>query len=199
MLQSSLFRLHKSLQRASSRFIDIVEKALPFDCYELTCSTEEERVKSERRDNFINIVFNVLKLPGSLADENTSTNALMPEPQVENAIIEQSVSTTAQTPLPTNPPIKPILLPLDNEQEEESIVRPVEPVSLPPPPPPLTIMQQWPTKTDLSSNSNPDSQNDQSSYKQTEDTLIPLKSGSSLNANWFGMVAVCVVVGMIVI
>ena len=196
MLQSSLFRLHKSLQRASSRFIDIVEKALPFDCYELTCSAEEERVKSERRDNFINIIFNVLKLPGSLADENTSTNALMPEPQVENAIIEQSVSTTAQTPLPT----KPILLPLDNEQEEEPIVQQVEPVSLssPPPPPPLTIMQQWPTKTDLSSKSNSDSQNEQSSYKQIEDTLIPLKSGSSLSANWFVMVAVCIVVGMIV-
>ena len=177
-----------------------MEKALPFDCYELTCSTEEERVKSERRDNFINIVFNVLKLPGSLADENTSTNALMPEPQVENTIVEQSVSTTIQTPLPTNPPIKSIVLPLDNEQEDEPIVRPVEPVSLPPPPPPLTIMQQWPTKTDLSSNSNSDSQNDQSSNKQIEDTLIPLKSGSSLNANanWFDMVAVCIVVGMIV-
>ena len=175
-----------------------MEKALPFDCYELTCSAEEERVKSERRDNFINIVFNVLKLPGSLADENTSTNALMPEPQAD--IVEQSVSTTAQAPLPTNPPIKPILLPLDNEQEEEPIVRPVEPVSISstPPPPPLTIMQQWPTKTDLSSNSNSDSQNDQSSYKQSEDTLIPLKSGSSLSANWFVMVAVCIVVGMIV-
>lgn len=173
-----------------------MEKALPFDCYELTCSAEEERVKSERRDNFINIVFNVLKLPGNLVDENTSTNALMPEPQAD--IVEQSVSTTAQALLPTKPPSKPILLPLDNEQEEEPIVRPVEPVSLPPPPPPLTIMQQWPTKTDLSSQSNSDSQNDQLSNKQTEDTLIPLKSGSSLSANWFVMVAVCIVVGMIV-
>jgi len=184
----------------ANRFIDIVEKALPFDCYELTCSKEEEKVKSERRDNFINIIFNVLKLPGSLADENTSTNALTPEPQVENAIIEQSVST-AQAQLPTNPPIKPILLSLDNEQEEEEpIVQQVEPVSLSsPPPPPLTIMQQWPTKTDLSSNSNSDSQNDQSSNKQTEDTLIPLKSGSLLSANWFGIVAVCVVGSMIVI
>ena len=159
------------------------------------------RRKSEVRKTrqLINIVFNVLKIPGSLADD-ASTNALIPEPQAENTIVEQSVSTTVQAPLPTNPPIKPIILPLDNEQEDKPIVQPVEPVSLSsPPPPPLTIMQQWPTKTDLSSNSNSYSQNDLSSNKKTEDTLIPLKSGSSLSANWFGMVAVCIVGGMIVI
>lgn len=93
-----------------NRFIDIVDKALPFGCVESSCLAEEERVRNERRDNFQNLIFNVLDLPFLVESTPFPTppptsKPTQQQPAPNNALPPASVDPpTLNWPPPINPP-----------------------------------------------------------------------------------------------
>jgi len=117
-----------------NRFIDVVGKALPFGCGEESCLAAEERVTQERRDNFINLVFNVFDLPNLIGvtpfpsppptnQPTTSPPTLLPtrlitvpptkRPSRSPTKFPTPKPTAQQTPPPTS---KPIIGPLCSGQ-----------------------------------------------------------------------------------
>ena len=62
----------------ANRFIDVVGMALPFGCLESTCLRVEDKVKQERRDNFVDIVFNIFNLPLIVKTSHSLPPSLMP-------------------------------------------------------------------------------------------------------------------------
>ena len=91
-----------------NRFIDVVGMALPFGCLESTCLSVEDKVKQERRDNFVDIVFNIFNLPLIVKTSHSLPPSLMPTlPQSlqlsttpTQQPMSQSVSTTPNPSLP---------------------------------------------------------------------------------------------------
>jgi len=92
----------------TNRFIDVVGMALPFGCLESTCLRVEDKVKQERRDNFVDIVFNIFNLPLIVKTSPSLPPSLMPTlPQSlqlsttpTQQPMSQSVSTTPNPSLP---------------------------------------------------------------------------------------------------
>lgn len=89
----------------SNRFIDIAGMALSSDCIESACLVVEERVKQERRDNFFDIVFNVLKIP-LLLDTTPSmspSDSLPTLHPISNPISPHPTVISPKSPSPTAP------------------------------------------------------------------------------------------------
>lgn len=92
----------------TNRFIDVVGMALPFGCLESTCFRVEDKVKQERRDNFVDIVLNIFNLPLIVKTSPSLPPSLMPTlPQSlqlsttpTQQPMSQSVSTTPNPSLP---------------------------------------------------------------------------------------------------
>ena len=92
----------------TNRFIDVVGMALPFGCLESTCFRVEDKVKQERRDNFVDIVLNIFNLPLIVKTPPSLPPSLMPTlPQSlqlsttpTQQPMSQSVSTTPNPSLP---------------------------------------------------------------------------------------------------
>lgn len=117
-----------------NRFIDVVGDALPFDCMEASCMAAEEQLKQERRDNFINLVFNVLDLPFLYATTPFPT----PPPTRKPAAGQQPDMSTSMTNSPEQTP-PPMTIIGSNPPEPSSPVPqpspPVAPDSTPTSPP----------------------------------------------------------------
>lgn len=87
----------------ANRFIDVVGSALPLGCFESNCMIEEERIKQERRDSFIFIVFNVLKLPNLIgASPPPTRKPIQSRPVVVEPPSKQPTSKPTPQPLSTS-------------------------------------------------------------------------------------------------
>jgi hypothetical protein len=93
----------------SNRFIDVVGMALSSGCIESACLVVEEKVKQERRDNFFDIVFNILKIPMLLDTTPSISPSLISLPTIRPNSSPISSSPTVISP--TSPsPTAPILI-----------------------------------------------------------------------------------------
>jgi hypothetical protein len=93
----------------SSRFIDVVGMALSSGCIESACLVVEEKVKQERRDNFYDVVFKILKIPLLLDTTPSISPSLISLPTIRPNSSPISSSPTVISP--TSPsPTAPILI-----------------------------------------------------------------------------------------
>jgi hypothetical protein len=97
----------------TNRFIDVVGMALPFDCFESTCLKVEDKVEQERRDSFVDIVFNIFNLPLLVKTTPSLPSSLMPNfpqsLQLSTTPTQQPMSQSVSTP--SKPSLPPSLNP----------------------------------------------------------------------------------------
>ena len=93
----------------SNRFIDVVGMALSSGCIESACLIVEEKVKQERRENFFDIVFNILKIPLLLDTTPSISPSLISLPTIHPNSSPISSSPTAIS-FTSSSPTAPILI-----------------------------------------------------------------------------------------
>ena len=101
-------------------FIDFVDMAFSFDCFEQSCKAEQARVREERRFMFQNILFSVLALPELMQQDR---------------------------PAPTPPPTKRIITPDPTQQPTKEPVIEIKP---PPTPAVIELVDTAPNPMEIS-------------------------------------------------
>jgi len=183
-----------------NRFIDVVGRALPFGCSETACMAAEDTLKQERRDNFINLVFNVLNLPFLV---ETATPPPTNKPAQDSTPTTKPITlsnppTKRPTKMPTKKPTpKPTQQPTIDQPPQSPPQSPQAPPLPPPKFPPTIKPASYPLSTnppfagqmpmDQFPNSNSDGQKEHTydptyTLKPTDEEsgLINLPSGASL-------------------
>jgi hypothetical protein len=156
-------------------FIDMVGLALPFDCFEASCTAAEVRVREERRAIFQNILFNILQVPQLVQATSfptpTPTKMITPDP----------------TPQPTMEPSVRVIDPPSTPSIIEPVVTIPNPTRMPTPNPTTSGPTERPT---IPLNARPPTNNPAPMPTPNGTGLIavlPPNDGSSIDKGWIAM------------